>query len=415
VSKPLAISLTVALALALPAAAQDESAHPLIYAGDANFLPYEYLDAEGRPHGFNVEVVRLLAEETGRPIEIRLGLWAKMMAALDDGRVDLMSLAHSEARAERYDYLAKLWTLNQAFLFDTGRDQYPAGVHDLAGEIVAVEKRGMVHEMLELLPVPQRPTLLLVTDPRMAVRALLDGRATALGGNSLSMRHMAAGEGIPDLVEVPVRSFGYHLVAPKGAGERLGDITAALERITLTDRFHRIVERTLLPAPNVPSWRDHLRHLAILVASFGGAVVLVLLWNNSLRRQVERRTDALAGALADGRRMQVRIEAARAEAEDQAGQLAATNERLVIEKSQREQVIGELRAKNDEMERFTYAVSQDIKSPLITIIGSLGSIGEELDKGDIEGAKSRLARIENAAQKMRRLLDELLNQFSSNT
>ena len=94
---------------------------------------------------------------------------------------------------------------------------------------------------------------------------------------------MAAGEGIPDLVEVPVRSFGYYLAAPKGAGERLTDIAAALERITLTDRFHRIVERTLLPAPNVPDWRDHLRHLAILVVGFGGAVVLVLLWNNSLR------------------------------------------------------------------------------------------------------------------------------------
>ena len=393
-SKPLAIPLTVALALALPAAAQDESARSLIYAGDANFLPYEYLDEEGRPHGFNVEVVRLLAEETGRPIEIRLGRWAEMMAALDGGRVDLMSLAHSEARAERYDYLAKLWTLNQAFLFDTGRAQYPTGVHDLAGEIVAVEERGMVHEMLESLPAPQRPTLLLVADPRAAARALLDGQATALGGNSLSMRHMAAGEGIPDLVEVPVRTFGYHLVAPRGAGERLTDITAALERIILTDRFHRIVERTLLPAPNVPSWRDHLRHLAILVACFGGAVILVLLWNNSLRRQVERRTTALAGALAEGRRLQVRIEAARSEAEDQAGQVAATNE--------------ELRVKNEEMERFADTVSRDLESPLATINESVGIVEEALDKSDIERAKPRLGRIENAAREMRRVLDELL-------
>ena len=407
-SNPLAISLTVALALALPAAAQDESARPLIYAGDANFLPYEYLDEEGRPHGFNVEVVRLLAAETGRPIEIRLGRWAKMMAALDDGRVDLMSLAHSDERAERYDYLAKLWTLNQAFLFDTGRAKYPAGVHDLAGEIVAVEERGMVHEMLELLPARQRPTLLLVADPRAAARALLEGEATALGGNSLSLRHMAAGEGIPDLVEVPVRSFGYYLAAPKGAGERLTDIAAALERITLTDRFHRIVERTLLPAPNVPDWRDHLRHLAILVVGFGGAVVLVLLWNNSLRRQVERRTTALAGALADGRRLQVGIEAARAEAEDQAKHLAAANEQLVREKSQREQVIAELQGKNEEMERFIHGVSHDLKSPLITIIGFLGIIEEEIDKGDTRRAKQRLSRIGTAAQAMHRLLDELL-------
>lgn len=407
-SRALALSLAVVLVPALAALAQEASTRALVYAGDANFLPYEYLDAEGRPNGFNVEVIRLLAEVTGRPIEIRLGLWADKMADLDAGRVDLMSLAHSDERAERYDYLAKLWTLNQAFLFDTGRAEYPAGVHDLSGEVVAVEERGMVHEMLEMLPAAQRPALLLVTDPRAAARALFAGDATALGGNSLSMRHMAAGEGIPDLVEVPVRSFGYYLAAPKGAGERLADIAAAVERITLTDRFHRIVERTLLPAPNVPGWRDHLRHLAILVTGFGGAVVLVLVWNNSLRRQVERRTTALAAALSDGRRLQVQIEAARAEAEDQTRHVTVANEQLVLEQSQREQVIAELRAKNDEMERFTYAVSHDLKSPLITIIGFLGIIEEELTKGNTDRARERLGRIAAAAQAMHRLLDELL-------
>ncbi len=407
-SRALAFSLACCFALTLDAAALEEPARPLVYAGDANFLPYEYLDEEGRPHGFNVEVVRLLAEETGRSIEIRLGLWAEGMAALDEGRVDLMSLAYSEERAERYDYLAKTWTLNQAFLFNPGRTGYPAGLHDLAGEVVAVEERGLIHEMLEQLAPPRRPGLLLVADPLAAARALLDGNATALGGNSLSMRHMAAAQGISGLIEVPVRSFGYYLVAPRGAGERLADITAALERITLTDRFHRIVERTLLPAPKVVSWRDHVRHLAMLVAGFGGAVVLVLLWNGSLRRQVERRTSALANALADGRRLQVQIEAARAEAEGQARRLATANTQLALEKSQREDVIAELRAKNVEMEHVTHAVSHDLKRPLITVSGFLGILEEEIEKGDMAGARKRLHRIGPVTQTMHRLLDEML-------
>ena len=71
-------------------------------------------------------------------------------------------------------------------------------------------------------------------------------------------------------------------------------------------------------------------------------------------------------------------------------------------------MIAELQGKNEEMERFIHGVSHDLKSPLITIIGFLGIIEEEIDKGDTRRAKQRLSRIGTAAQAMHRLLDELL-------
>src|SRR6185503_12650086 len=44
--------------LATPAGAAGEP--PLVYAGDAQYPPFESLDAQGRPQGFNVELVRAL-------------------------------------------------------------------------------------------------------------------------------------------------------------------------------------------------------------------------------------------------------------------------------------------------------------------------------------------------------------------
>jgi len=84
---------------------------------------------------------------------------------------------------------------------------------------------------------------------------------------------------------------------------------------------------------------------------------------------------------------------------------------LKLAKEQREALIRQLEDKNAELERFTYTVSHDLKSPLITIKGFLGLAQGDAAKGDAVQMKSDMERIANAADKMSMLLDELL-EFS---
>ena len=69
----------------------------------------------------------------------------------------------------------------------------------------------------------------------------------------------------------------------------------------------------------------------------------------------------------------------------------------------------ELEAKNAELERFTYSVSHDLKSPLVTIRGFLGLLEKDTLAGDHDRMRSDIDRIQNAAATMNRLLDELLD------
>jgi PAS domain S-box-containing protein len=69
----------------------------------------------------------------------------------------------------------------------------------------------------------------------------------------------------------------------------------------------------------------------------------------------------------------------------------------------------ELIEKSSELERFTYTVSHDLKSPLVTVKTFLGYLEQDLAGSDQERVKQDVAYMHTAADKMGKLLDELLN------
>jgi PAS domain S-box-containing protein len=74
---------------------------------------------------------------------------------------------------------------------------------------------------------------------------------------------------------------------------------------------------------------------------------------------------------------------------------------------QRENLIRDLARKNEELDRFTYTVSHDLKSPLISIRAYAGILEEDVVK-DPGKAPEHIARIAEAAERMENMITSLL-------
>jgi PAS domain S-box-containing protein len=82
-------------------------------------------------------------------------------------------------------------------------------------------------------------------------------------------------------------------------------------------------------------------------------------------------------------------------------------ERKLLEQ-EKDKYTKELAEKNIELERFTYTVSHDLKSPLVTIKTFLGYLPQDMTAADKQRVEKDLLFMNNAADKMGLLLQELL-------
>jgi PAS domain S-box-containing protein len=121
--------------------------------------------------------------------------------------------------------------------------------------------------------------------------------------------------------------------------------------------------------------------------------------------------EALENGLSTGAQYQVRgerwFELSAARCAVSAGQpaCAVALARDITDRKHHEQ---ELLRSNEELSRFTYTVSHDLKSPLVTIRSFAGMLRKDLVKGDSERVERDLNFIEKAASRMHQLLEDLL-------
>ena len=122
----------------------------IVVGGDNNFPPYEFLDADGQPAGYNVALIEAVADVMGMEIEIRLAPWAEVRQALERGEIDvLQGMFYSEGRDQLVDFSTPHTIVHHAIFVRRGSDQISA-LEDLQDKEIIVQNSDIMHDYVML-------------------------------------------------------------------------------------------------------------------------------------------------------------------------------------------------------------------------------------------------------------------------
>ncbi len=77
---------------------------PIIFAGDQDYPPYEFLK-NGRPEGASADLVKAIGTVLERPVELRLMKWSEAQKSVLDGTSDVLTIfGKNEEREKLYDF-----------------------------------------------------------------------------------------------------------------------------------------------------------------------------------------------------------------------------------------------------------------------------------------------------------------------
>lgn len=284
-----------AAALATPV----QGADVIRYGGDDDFAPFESLDAQGRPQGFQVDLLQELGRVLKAEVQVTLQPWAQTEAAFREGRLDLVAMVDTRERRAWAQFTRSHATPAFALYHRRDRPEVQA-LKDLAGQRVAVLGRAAMKETLQTLMASVPARFVPVADARQALQAVQRGDAdVALLARAYGDRTLAEAA-VPDVVAGSLNFMlqAYAFAVPPDQSALLARVQSALDELDRNGRLEELRKRWL-SSHRDQAQRDQARQGLALqrewtwgvaaVSAVGLAMLGAAAWRRGQRVVAERR------------------------------------------------------------------------------------------------------------------------------
>ncbi len=277
--------------------------------GDRFYPPYEFIDKDGNPAGFNVDLTRAIARAMGMEVEIHLGAWGDMRRDLAAGTVDsLQGMAFTEERLAEVDFSVPHAVVHQSIW--NRRTMPPlTDVGDLAGREVIVMRGSVMHDFM--LQRKDGAKLILSNSLAESLRLLASGKHDCALVAKLPGLYLTRQFNLSNLEPVPkplvAQDYGY--AVRKGNLSLLARFNEGLTILKQTGEYQAIHAKWLgVLEPEKPSWKKISVYLAAVAVPLLLVLVVTFVWSRTLQREVGERTSALATEVAERKRAMEELE-----------------------------------------------------------------------------------------------------------
>ena len=267
----------------------------IVIGGDRDYPPYEFIDKNGKPAGYNVELTKAIADVMGMQVEFRFGGWSEMRTALMRGSVDvLQGISYSDDRTKTVSFSPPHTIINHAIF---ARKETPpvSSLKELRGKEIIVFQDGIMHDYLVSLGFAEN--LVMTDTPADALRLLASGKhdyavLAMLPGMYIIREHKLSNL-IPVAKSISTQRYCYGV--KKGNEELLARFNEGLAILKKTGRYQEIYDRWLgvLGPPKV-AWEKVLWYGGMLLTPLLVILAGIVIWSRTLQKRVAQRTGELA-------------------------------------------------------------------------------------------------------------------------
>ncbi len=276
-------------------AEEPPSDRKIIIGGDHNYPPYEYLDKEGNPAGYNVELTKALAGVMGLNIEIRLGPWQDIMKAFEEGRIDVMQgLFYTPERDQKFDFSQSHAVNHYVVVTRKGYDNPPSNIEQLRSKNIVVQHGDVMHQFLVNNGLESELTL--VDSHEDMLKELSKGNFDCAVAARISAIFLMENLGLKNLElgHNPLATMEYCYAVGENRKSLLARFTEGLKTLENSGEYRRLHEKWLgiydEPLPLIRA----LRYSAMVTVPVALLLLIFFLWSWILRRQVSARTAQLS-------------------------------------------------------------------------------------------------------------------------
>lgn len=253
--------------------------------GDQNYPPYSYLD-NGKPTGFDIELIEAIAEAMGFDVQIELLPWSEARQRLDSGEADVIAgMAHYETRDPFYDF-----SIPTAKVYFDLFVRYNSRIHsleDARDKAILVQEGGVMQDFLASSGLTAN--IIPMTNVQDALWALNLGDYDTALLNRIQGLYFIETLNFDRIepVGITISPFDYGFAVRQGNADLLNELNAGLITIKAQGDYDEIYEKWFSVYDNQTNPLSP-RTLAIILGVFLAIVTGILIFTWILSRRVRK-------------------------------------------------------------------------------------------------------------------------------
>jgi PAS domain S-box-containing protein len=300
------LALVLVLSSITTGYARDGLRKSVLVGGDDNYPPYEYLDEQGRPAGFNIDIIRAVTKVMGLDANLMLGPWNQVRQDLEQGRLEAISgMYYSEERDRLVDFSTPHILVSYAVF--VRNNSHIKKLEDIADQRIIVQRGDMGDDYVTgRMP---DASIVRVENPAAALRLLASGQQDCAVLPRLLGLHLVTQFGLDNLKTAgsPFLTRKYCFAVREGDQELLGLLNEGLGIIKNTGEYDRIYNKWFGPYEERSTWISFVKYALLILAPLLALLALFIGWSWSLRRTVAAKTRELVCELAERRRAEAAL------------------------------------------------------------------------------------------------------------